>query len=790
MTDKIIKRILDLVTNINKKQISIEDVADSDCNFKMFGYKDNDGIAQKLLAKNQDAVVKALQTKPDLTIGEALQLYDATGNYGFAVAEALGIAYAIMKGQELQFQDQHLAAPIPLSEAGETGLDGAFTAVSLVGALNELVNLPADAVSIWTYLLEQPKATRDKWGANVIDHQASSYTPGNGATITDTDTGIVRITSDGATAISYGSIVAYGVGTDNVVIGAMRGDGATGQPRAISGSTIIKLGTTSTGWQYFALAFTSTVTTLLIQNMSATGYTEFKWVQSLPVRASVPVSGERYEYQRVENLFPDSEDYTSGWGLTRMSIESNSGKLSPLIDHDTKLPVEYMGLINDASTSTHTMQRDLNTDGSNYSFRGFFANGFEDWYRLLNLTNGEYAYVDVGNGVKGTLSANAKISIVQHGDAGNEVLIELPTTAATNTFVFYSTSADGVLTATGDGVTISTYATGMQAYKGTIADNFPYVKTTTAAISGVQKFNLEDKTIQEQRDLLGLRERIVNDAPSGIIETPTPAYKYVDCFPKWNPEIPPANPSAFDEEFMIAAADSTEFGTKYPAWSIADPLTLVTAVDVDGLSVNVTIDSTASMGYNHTPRLKTAVPDAGTTWSIIAQVSHQAIGGTKTATLKNRYMGVGLLIGSTVDAVSIGPTYRCDSNYQSGSAVSHSSMQATQYTLGGDIMAIPQGIKVWLRIDKLTTSAYTVSQDFNMYASLDGENWIFLTTITYGWTTTPDEIFFGMIPPKSSDFGMPDQAICRVHSYRVFPDGLASNDKVPGKLIYNSTIKD
>lgn len=46
---------------------------------------------------------------------------------------------------ELTFQDQYLSAAIPISETGETGLDAGFSAISIVGALNELYSLSGTA---------------------------------------------------------------------------------------------------------------------------------------------------------------------------------------------------------------------------------------------------------------------------------------------------------------------------------------------------------------------------------------------------------------------------------------------------------------------------------------------------------------------------------------------------------------------------------------------------------------------------------------------------------------------
>jgi len=50
---------------------------------------------------------------------------------------------------ELTLNDQHLSAAIPISESGTTGLDAAFTATSIVGALNELKGGATDEYTSW-----------------------------------------------------------------------------------------------------------------------------------------------------------------------------------------------------------------------------------------------------------------------------------------------------------------------------------------------------------------------------------------------------------------------------------------------------------------------------------------------------------------------------------------------------------------------------------------------------------------------------------------------------------------
>jgi hypothetical protein len=74
-------RIQDAVASINDGQICIEDGNDSDLGFRMFGYKDGNGVTQKCLAKNQDAYIQDLRLNGSTTIGETgLLKHDTNGD--------------------------------------------------------------------------------------------------------------------------------------------------------------------------------------------------------------------------------------------------------------------------------------------------------------------------------------------------------------------------------------------------------------------------------------------------------------------------------------------------------------------------------------------------------------------------------------------------------------------------------------------------------------------------------------------------------------------------------------
>jgi hypothetical protein len=442
-----------------------------------------------------------------------------------------GVAVTISGALSLEFEDQFTTSPIPFSQPGETALD--TIKQSVIGGINEVNSLLGDAESIWTYDLEEPDATRDKFGANLIDHQASSYTPGNGATISDQAGGVVRIASDGVTPISYGSITTFTTGEPYRALGAIRGDGATGQPRVITASTILKLGTISTEWQYFVYDLGSApTTTLLIQNMSATGYTEFKHIMNFPARSAVPVSDERHRFQWLQNLVLKSEelDDAAVWTRTQLTtVQANSGALSPIIDRTTKLPIEYQGIVADAVSTSHYIQQVIATDAVDYTWCGSFRPGTQDVILLLDLASNSRIYVDLTDGSTGGATGNFIDS--KFIKIGEDVIFSMAFTGISSgsaSFRIYGCASIGVPTFTGDAVNPSFYATAIQLYKGSLADNFPYVKTTTAAETGQHDFILNTETVAEYRARLGLKERVVNGAPSGIFETPVVGYEYLD----------------------------------------------------------------------------------------------------------------------------------------------------------------------------------------------------------------------------------------------------------------------
>jgi len=133
-----VQRINDLISAINPGQFAIEAGVDADLGIKAAGYKDYDGNPYMFLVKDENAKVGELTAdrisvsgaNANQIVGQSLLLSASSGD-----------VTANSAGGEFYLGDQYTAAAsgnIPLAESGEGALDASFTAVSIIGALNEL----------------------------------------------------------------------------------------------------------------------------------------------------------------------------------------------------------------------------------------------------------------------------------------------------------------------------------------------------------------------------------------------------------------------------------------------------------------------------------------------------------------------------------------------------------------------------------------------------------------------------------------------------------------------------
>ena len=517
MTDKRIFRINTGVSGINPGQCTIEPSADADIGVKTFAWMDYDSNEYKALVLNQDAVVKAFETAPVLASGEVLKMLDSTANKGFQLFRIVTTDWATIDADEIAFNDQHLSAAIRVSESGTTGLVG-FTAISIIGALNEaLTSGGSDAESFWNLDIEEPDATRDKKGLQLFANPSFSadadWTKGTGWTIA---AGVATKAAGSAADLTQASIgIEVGVTYEHIF-----------EITAISASTFTPLvGSTSgtarstIGWYREEIVAAGSDIAGLQATATTAGSVDNQTIRK--IRSAVPVSSGRYALKRLENHFTYPEDFSDAdWSKTRMTIAS-TGKLSPVIDRDTGLNVPYLGLVGSSDVDTNKQLTQSPTlTASRAVFRVFACAGDVTWVWLRNFTANKAVYIDLVNNIVGASSTDMVVAIIDHGVLGREILVEHDSDAGANNIRIYPAEADGDILFTGDDVTPSIYAIGAQVYQGTIADNFPYVKTEATAETGQQDFWLEDETVTEYRNRLGLKNLLVNEAPSEIWETP------------------------------------------------------------------------------------------------------------------------------------------------------------------------------------------------------------------------------------------------------------------------------
>ena len=82
MTEEVkILHIVDIVSNLDDTQLGMESINDTDLGYKMLCYKDANGNAHKILAKNQDAYIKDLRLTGSTTTGTTGMLkHDTNGD--------------------------------------------------------------------------------------------------------------------------------------------------------------------------------------------------------------------------------------------------------------------------------------------------------------------------------------------------------------------------------------------------------------------------------------------------------------------------------------------------------------------------------------------------------------------------------------------------------------------------------------------------------------------------------------------------------------------------------------
>jgi hypothetical protein len=299
----------------------------------------------------------------------------------------------------------------------------------------------------------------------------------------------------------------------------------------VEGSVVVQHGSTteislSNVGKYGSSPFVATSISILMKRIGNTDLT----VSNIYVQEITPTkqTGKFPMLQWLQNLFLYSELLTT-WSKANMDIiTKGSGVGSPIIDRATGLPVVYDDIVADGTASNHWFGKSISASLDTGKISFFIKKGSINYLYILNVSNG-LVFSFNPDSLDVVISTLGEYSFLTHPD-GLEVLIDAKTNVGSNEFRFYL-STDGTLpglTFSGDG-SVSMRMIGLSFQDGTIADNFPYVKTTTTAETGRWLHRYEDETVGEKRARLGQYELVGdNGEHTRIYKTPIVGEEYFD----------------------------------------------------------------------------------------------------------------------------------------------------------------------------------------------------------------------------------------------------------------------
>ena len=213
-------------------------------------------------------------------------------------------------------------------------------------------------------------------------------------------------------------------------------------------------------------------------------------------------TGKPLQLDWVQNLFSHSEDLTNiVWDKSFVDINTSTGLNSPLINRETGLPVPYQGIVCTAGLGRHRVFQRVSLPAVGAVFSVFVKSGIVGTIRFQNSTSGSSVWIDIDNKIIENATADVSVSFLIHRD-GCELRISDDIAVVGNNDIFlYVTQGYPNVDFAGDGVSEYIYVTGFQLYKGTIADNFPYVKTTTAPETGRSVYRATTPLLSNNADV-------------------------------------------------------------------------------------------------------------------------------------------------------------------------------------------------------------------------------------------------------------------------------------------------
>lgn len=146
------------------------------------------------------------------------------------------------------------------------------------------------------------------------------------------------------------------------------------------------------------------------------------------------------------------------------------------------------GIVASTTSGAHGVYQGITFETGNYTFRAVVSAGDKDYFAMYSSGGGDgfnTNYFQLSTcSVISQLSDAVEINDLGGGEC--EILVQDAIVAGYKT-PYVLASANGTsLAFAGDGSTVSIRVKELQVYKGTIAENFPYQKTTTVAISKQQ----------------------------------------------------------------------------------------------------------------------------------------------------------------------------------------------------------------------------------------------------------------------------------------------------------------
>lgn len=207
-----------------------------------------------------------------------------------------------------------------------------------------------------------------------------------------------------------------------------------------------------------------------------------------------------YVKKRAENLFTFSEDFSNA-AWTATALTATTGQTDPLGGTGA---TKYLETV---ANTTHSLSRNTAVtlvNGASYVYSFYIKpEGGRQWFRISEDTRN--SWVDLTNGVTGTVSASHSITITSAGGGFYRVSVAFPSSAASWTPVVRSAAADNNAASFVGDVTKGFTIFGQQVEAGSSLS--PYQVTTSSQQIGYN--GSQPRLIQKANPALGQNSDVV-----------------------------------------------------------------------------------------------------------------------------------------------------------------------------------------------------------------------------------------------------------------------------------------